>query len=619
MTDPKRLSCAWTSGCYSHKAMQTKSPTITDRMEVYISLVLIVFAVITAFPYAEKMMTTSLWNDELYTISNFSSAGLVRTLTDYHAPNNHIFFNALNALTPGGGVYHPAKARMWPLFSFVAMCIVLCGFLWWRKHYFESAVMAQVAMANHDLIDCALQARGYGFLLFFAAVSTVLTVRFLQSRNERTFAWLGFCTALGTWTIPVYGFFGGLLMLILYFREPNRKILYIGVFTIAIITLFHLPVMKQLFDNMSSYRSEWGSLYANFDAVVQTFAAYMPPFFRPMTTSSTMFLLFGPLAILAWDTSRGGLQDAALALVLAVVGFLAACLTLGTTPVRTTSFVVLPLACAWVFLLGDYWRRLARNGVKLLLLSAVCALFLGMDYTILSGFKFSPIENWMGAGQAIERIFPKTAHVYCNQTPQYLKVYLAPDRRLDNAFDKARFVEGTQIFGDNDFASDKRFNSQQVSPTGADILLPQRKWRGEYFIVSYSAPKDKFVDKVLVNGGQAYEKGALPDQGIKIGGQGADHMTIELQKGIVYRSVCLLFEGNYPHRVKLRVNAISSDAMRQLADTDIYAGRNSVAIALHDTETRAVEVAFPNTTGASLRIKDIWAYPQAGAYTHPKK
>lgn len=619
MTAPLSLSLTWTSRCYSHNAMQTKSPTITVRMEVYLSIVLIVCAVITAFPYAEKMMTTSLWNDELLTIRSFSSAGLLRTLTDYPQPNNHIFFNALNALTPGGGIYHPARARMWSLFSFIAMCMVLCGFFWWRKHYLESAIAAQVAMANHDLIDCALQARGYGFLFFFAAVSTVLTVRFLQSPSERTFAWLGFCTALGTWTIPVYSLFGGLLMLILFLRELKREMLYLGVFTIAMITLLYLPVMKELFYSMSSYSDDWGYLYAHFDAVVQTFAAYMPPFFRPMTTTSTIFLLFGPLAILAWDTSRDGLQDAALTLVLAVIGFLAACLTLGTTPVRTTAFVVLPLSCAWAFLLAGYWRRLARNTLKLALLLGVCALFLGMDYTILSGFKFSPIENWMGAGQAIEKIFPKTAHVYCNHAPQYLKVYLAPERPLDNAFDKARFIEGTQIYADNDFASDKRFNSQQVSPTGADILLPQRKWRGEYFIVSYSAPKDKFVDKILVNGGQDYEKGALPDQGIKIGGQGADHMTIELQKGIVYRSVCLLFEGNYPHRVKLRVNAISSDAARQLSDTDIYAGRNSVAMALHDTETRAVEVVFLNTTGANLRIKDVWAYPQAGAYTHPKK
>ena len=35
------------------------------------------------------------WNDEIYTLKHFVFAPITTTLSDYHVPNNHIFFNRI--------------------------------------------------------------------------------------------------------------------------------------------------------------------------------------------------------------------------------------------------------------------------------------------------------------------------------------------------------------------------------------------------------------------------------------------------------------------------------------------------------------------------------------------
>ena len=58
------------------------------------------------------MATTSLWNDELYSIAGYIAKGPLFTMTsESYIPNNHIFFNLLNSVTPGHYRFDPVRAR----------------------------------------------------------------------------------------------------------------------------------------------------------------------------------------------------------------------------------------------------------------------------------------------------------------------------------------------------------------------------------------------------------------------------------------------------------------------------------------------------------------------------
>src|SRR3954447_17780343 len=85
----------------------------------------VVVAVSSAFLMSavRAHLSLSLWQDELFSIDLYSSRGASRVVTTYSA-NNHIFFNLLNALTPGAGSYDPARERLWSLVATVAAPVI---------------------------------------------------------------------------------------------------------------------------------------------------------------------------------------------------------------------------------------------------------------------------------------------------------------------------------------------------------------------------------------------------------------------------------------------------------------------------------------------------------------
>ncbi|MFK7775093.1 MAG: hypothetical protein AB8F94_23330 [Saprospiraceae bacterium] len=53
--------------------------------------------VFIAFYFIQKdHLNLDFWNDEIYTLKHFIFAPIATTLSDYHVPNNHIFFNLIN-------------------------------------------------------------------------------------------------------------------------------------------------------------------------------------------------------------------------------------------------------------------------------------------------------------------------------------------------------------------------------------------------------------------------------------------------------------------------------------------------------------------------------------------
>jgi len=81
-------------------------------LELILALLLVIAALIYTWPEIKGMATTSLWQDELYTIDGFSSKGPNYVMTNYSA-NNHLFFNILSSLTIGRHPFQPFSARFW--------------------------------------------------------------------------------------------------------------------------------------------------------------------------------------------------------------------------------------------------------------------------------------------------------------------------------------------------------------------------------------------------------------------------------------------------------------------------------------------------------------------------
>ncbi|HFB99307.1 MAG TPA: hypothetical protein ENJ53_00745, partial [Phaeodactylibacter sp.] len=58
--------------------------------------IILLFLFIVFCWFQKEHFFLDFWNDEIYTLKHFVFVPLSTTLSDYHVPNNHIFFNFLN-------------------------------------------------------------------------------------------------------------------------------------------------------------------------------------------------------------------------------------------------------------------------------------------------------------------------------------------------------------------------------------------------------------------------------------------------------------------------------------------------------------------------------------------
>ena len=109
------------------------------------------------------------WNDEIYTIKNFVLTSLNNTITDYHVPNNHIFFNLINniylRIIGVDSLYTlldcPWKLRILPFFYsfFTAYFIYKIGIKYANRTVGLLALI--LLMTSLPFYNFSLQIRGY--------------------------------------------------------------------------------------------------------------------------------------------------------------------------------------------------------------------------------------------------------------------------------------------------------------------------------------------------------------------------------------------------------------------------------------------------------------------------
>ena len=564
--------------------------------------------------YLYSMATTSLWNDELYSIKHFSSQGIWNAISNYHVPNNHIFFNVLNVLTPVADPYTPLAARFWSFVSVLACFAVGVVWLWRRGLNFEAALFVFVVFANERNLNLMMEARGYGLICLFAVCCSVLVCNYLRTESTKAISMAAGATILGTWTLPTFLGFAGPLMFLAFALRPRWNALVAGGLGVIGIMLLHLPVLEQLIQNAGRFGDAWGRPFASLAGVGTSASLYLFP------NVETAWALAVLLAILLMILLSGGNRSvvspvAQRALALSVVSFYAGCLVLETPLVRTSQFIAIPVA----LLTGLLVARVVARIPDILGSCARCVILGGVivltSNTVFS-FSFIPRENWQETAKFIDAVFPQNIDIAVPSGKPWLDPYLGGGRTTTAEVDIEKYAEGRQIVVSDRYLripTGDRFVGEVHAPIAVGVRMRQR--HGRYQLISFSRPSTTtYVNSVEWNGkdcacGELTDgdpaTGRLVFTGVRAND---DVVSVRLvpQEGLHHKAVVLGFSKD-ASSLPLVVRTVAADLKRSLPVRPVWRAGRYVVVELIGSELGAVEVDVHRDSDEEIaRMCEVW-------------
>ena len=602
------------------------------RLAFFVELVAVLLIIGSTLPYIALFVkvksTTSLENDEIYTIMNFSSQGVLDTLTDYHAPNIHIFFNLLNAMTPVSFRYGPFQARFW---SFMAMggTLTLALYFFFRHRLFlEGALLFQTIVVNYHLMDIALKARGYGLLIFFAMASSLAVIRYFETGQRRWLALISLFTVLGTWTVPNYIFFGGMLLLLLWLWRREWPIFIAGAFTAAAVVGVYLPVMNQLLLQMGSYAEEWRREFGDNEAITLALRIYVlnPSIIWTRVPSwSTYIFLVGLLILplLIWkrdDRVRQGIHLLALASALLFV----ISRIMETPLIRTVSFVAMPLLLSTILILGQIIRNPKVKSFRLLLFVGIALFFLAHNTRQAKHFHFIPPENWADTAKYVMQVFPDDMPMYVTLAPDYLEAYLDDNHPITREFDQGQYLSGELILVDTDWliSEEERWRPIAFSPASVEALIPQK--RGNYQSIAVTPLGKSYVERVTSDSEEVDSRTFDREIATRISANKAQSeldtivtFRVYLESGRTYRSLYVMsLHEELPRNLTVYLGIdggqekLDENSIRFQKDLTTDLHRDFLTIMLGDRDVDYVDLIIsPAESDRYFSINEVWAYP----------
>lgn len=148
------------------------------------------------------LLDRPMQHDESYTYIAFASRGLLKIISDYHLPNNHVLHSMLVYFSERLFGNAPWAIRMPAFLAGVATIPV--AYVAGRKTFNSLAGLSAAALMAFNLysIHNSTQARGYSMLALFTLLLWIFAVKLVHERN--LFVWLLFatCSALGFFTSP---------------------------------------------------------------------------------------------------------------------------------------------------------------------------------------------------------------------------------------------------------------------------------------------------------------------------------------------------------------------------------------------------------------------------------
>jgi len=579
------------------------SPATVEKAGAF---AVIAVTVMHLFLYLEQMMSSSMWTDELGSIKFFFARGPWYVVTHYPIPRNHIFFSLLSSLIPGAGagIVDPIRAQG---ISYVFAAVLGVGILWYffrQRRYFEGALMFGIWGLSGDLIQLSLQARGYGLLGLFAFCSSVLAVRFCETRRLRDFVLLGVCTVLGAYTVPSYVFFGGSLMALLCLRERDRWGFGITVAAAGCIVLLYAPVMRELIQATVTYKQEYGEQYVGIRALTATVVMFLwrlPDWLAMGLFCGVMIL---PFAIFPpADRKARALQ----CLNLAVLIFLAACLLMRTPPVRTTSFIALPVAFCAVEVASRCVRSMRRPVEGFVFGAVLLFCGLGMGLHAVSDFRFFPYENWLGAWRFLSTMYPPGTVIDCSRTAEGITYYIDPDRYKmagDSVDSRDAFAAGELpvVIGKWKGRRERKpdpFNENELSDAGVRVTLPCKI---RDVSTCFAVPKVNAIQSIKAS--FASDLTALTDRNLRTALTVTGDLLLHFDEKSSIYSLNILFDDVTDVQVSVRAKTAAKEW--EIEESKVERIGDCVTVPLGGEAVQSAVLRMRSVNGP-LRVREIWA------------
>ncbi len=579
------------------------------------TLLLLVASAVLFLSWVRTMAVTSLWNDEIYTILKFSGRGVRTVVTDYHAPNNHVFFNLVNALLPGSRSMVPLRARGVSILASAAALLLVYRILARRGMAFAGAAAAFLLAANGTLLELVLQARGYGFLLLCSAGLAALLPGSLRRGGWRAITLSAALVVAGAYTVPTFVFYGGVWLLGLFAVRRDRTAFLAGIGAAAVLLALYLPLISQILVQLRGYATEWGREYATWGAIGETVRRYVIPSSPAGTPIPPSAALAIPLALGIWSVgARRAMpveeRTTARFCALASLVFFVACRALETPLLRTTSFLGPPLLLAAGLLLGRGLEGLPsvvhRWGAPALAAGLVVSLARPMTPA-----RFLPIEDWRGVSRFLETTFPPELPVSVSWSGDFLEAHGGSGRKTTVPFDEASFARGELVLFDDTLARGARLAATRPLAPSASVRFPQQRSDDGFTEVRFVPPPDRHVESLETEGGR--RAGGEPFDGDFRSGWSTEAdraatggwVTVTLAPGAAYRSLAVVREG--AGGADVRGWTTFEGGWSRLAAGEVEVRGEVVVVHLGDRPVRTVHLDLgPPHDGE--KIVEVWAY-----------
>jgi hypothetical protein len=211
--------------------------------------------------------------DEVFSAVNCAGIHPFQTASYYMLPNNHVFFNVLNAIT---GAYTEDKVFSGRILSGLAFAALIPILYYWLRSKTASrpyaALFCALLMLQFPTWGFAFQGRGYSLYLLCSWASFIYLQRYIQMKSRPALLVHAIAVVIGYWTVPSFLFWHAalciyLLINMLRWRRMDWPAIRAQAVAVAFVFLAFLPVFcfsgaAALMDN--GYVKDTGDFFTNF-------------------------------------------------------------------------------------------------------------------------------------------------------------------------------------------------------------------------------------------------------------------------------------------------------------------------------------------------------------------
>jgi len=334
------------------------------------------FTVISLFIATHKpLYNIDFWYDEIYSLEHFIQVPLAKTVTDYPAPNNHIFFNLLmNLWLRLWGIKDFAQAansiwivRLLPVLFSAGTLYAVYATVRKLGGRIPAIIGFVVLLCTIPFYNFMAQVRGYGLSMLLAAILTYLTLDFYNRKKAVTGLLITVCSTLFLYTIPsnLYGLLAFCAVAFIniigvWGRQGFKpailsiyaKAIYWVVAGVAFAVLLYLPVAKQVANN-DYVKSEGPFRWEIWGEALIFFKHLLMPYYLPL------FIIVPGLVFSIAKKRDTGLIAALAAIMLLpfVFSFIR-----GDKPFDRIFLWMLPMFAVWVSILYTHLHAYVFKG-----------------------------------------------------------------------------------------------------------------------------------------------------------------------------------------------------------------------------------------------------------------